>query len=124
MEATAQPFRTIGVILSIVGLLLLCSVLVSIFLQVPLGIIVAQTGLLAASVGIHFLLDTIDVSYRIESHILNTSGWQISMMYSVYLLGIMTKDLVGLVEPGFSATAVNSIDFIKAIRTRLEASLA
>ena len=38
--------------------------------------------------------------------------------------GIMTKDLVGLVEPGFSATAVNSIDFIKAIRTRLEASLA
>lgn len=94
MEATAQPFRTVGVILSIVGLLLLCSVLVSIFLQVPLGIIVAQTGLLAASVGIHFLLDTIDVSFRIESHILNTSGWQISMMYSVYLLGIMTKDLL------------------------------
>ncbi len=38
--------------------------------------------------------------------------------------GIMTKDLVGLVEPGFSATAVNSIEFIKAIRSRLEASLA
>lgn len=35
--------------------------------------------------------------------------------------GIMTKDLVGLVEEGFKATAVNSIDFIKAIRQRLEA---
>ena len=37
--------------------------------------------------------------------------------------GIMTKDLVGLVEPGFKATAVNSLDFIKAIRTRLENKL-
>ncbi len=35
--------------------------------------------------------------------------------------GIMTKDLVGLVEAGFKATAVNSIDFIKAIRERLAA---
>ena len=38
--------------------------------------------------------------------------------------GIMTKDLVGLVVPGTKATAVNSIDFIKAIRERLEARLA
>ncbi len=37
--------------------------------------------------------------------------------------GIMTKDLVGLVSEGFKATAVNSADFIKAIRERLEASL-
>ena len=35
--------------------------------------------------------------------------------------GIMTKDLVGLVEEGFNAKAVNSIDFIKAIRNNLEA---
>jgi isocitrate dehydrogenase len=34
--------------------------------------------------------------------------------------GIMTKDLVGLVEEGFTATAVNTSDFIKAIRDRLE----
>lgn len=33
--------------------------------------------------------------------------------------GIMTKDLVGLVAPGTTATAVNSRDFIAAIRTRL-----
>ena len=34
--------------------------------------------------------------------------------------GIMTKDLVGLVDEGFEATAVNTIGFIKAIRERLE----
>ena len=38
--------------------------------------------------------------------------------------GIMTKDLVGLVEEGTKATAVNTIGFIKAIRERLEAKLA
>jgi isocitrate dehydrogenase len=38
--------------------------------------------------------------------------------------GIMTKDLVGLVDEGFEAHAVNSIGFIKAIRERLEAKLA
>ena len=38
--------------------------------------------------------------------------------------GIMTKDLVGLVSEGYTATAVNSIDFIRAIRERLEKSLA
>lgn len=37
--------------------------------------------------------------------------------------GIMTKDLSGLVSPGFKSTPVNSLDFIKAIRERLEASL-
>ena len=34
--------------------------------------------------------------------------------------GIMTKDLVGLVSPGFEAKAVNSREFIKAIRERME----
>ena len=38
--------------------------------------------------------------------------------------GIMTKDLVGLVDEGVKATAVNSAGFIKAIRERLEAKLA
>ena len=38
--------------------------------------------------------------------------------------GVMTKDLVGLVEEGFTATAVNTAEFIKAIRERLEKKLA
>ena len=37
--------------------------------------------------------------------------------------GIMTKDLVGLVIEGTKTQAVNSIDFIKAIRKNLEAML-
>ena len=35
--------------------------------------------------------------------------------------GVMTKDLAGLVSQGYAATAVNSADFIKAIRERLAA---
>ena len=38
--------------------------------------------------------------------------------------GIMTKDLVGLVVPGTKTTAVNSKNFILAIRERLEKALA
>ncbi len=38
--------------------------------------------------------------------------------------GIMTKDLIGLVDEGTKTTSVNSLDFIKAIRQRLEARLA
>lgn len=37
--------------------------------------------------------------------------------------GVMTKDLAGLVSQGYAATAVNSADFIKAIRERLAAML-
>ena len=37
--------------------------------------------------------------------------------------GVMTKDLVGLVVEGTKTQAVNSIDFIKAIRKNLEATL-
>ena len=36
----------------------------------------------------------------------------------------MTKDLVGLVEPGFAARAVNSEEFLDAIAERLTAKLA
>lgn len=38
--------------------------------------------------------------------------------------GIMTKDLVGLVEPGFPATAVTSAAFMDAIAERLSNKLA
>ncbi len=38
--------------------------------------------------------------------------------------GVMTKDLVGLVEPGFPATAVTSAQFLDAIAARLQEKLA
>ena len=37
--------------------------------------------------------------------------------------GIMTKDLVGLVEEGYTAKAVNTATFIKEIRARLEKAM-
>lgn len=94
LEAAAQPYNVIGVSLVIVGMLLLSSALVSIFLRLPLDLAVVQTGLLAAAVGGVFLLDTIDLSFRSDSHIVNTYGWQICIMYSVYLLGTMARDLL------------------------------
>ena len=38
--------------------------------------------------------------------------------------GVMTKDLVGLVEPGFPASAVTSAEFLDAIAQRLKEKLA
>ena len=38
--------------------------------------------------------------------------------------GIMTKDLVGLVEPGFQASAVTSEEFLDSIARRLAEKLA
>ena len=37
--------------------------------------------------------------------------------------GIMTKDLVGLVDEGFEAHAVTSAEFLSAVREHLEKSL-
>ena len=44
--------------------------------------------------------------------------------YDTLNAGIMTKDLVGLVEPGFAATAVTSKEFLSAIAGRLAEKLA
>ena len=44
--------------------------------------------------------------------------------YDTLNAGVMTKDLVGLVEPGFSAKAVTSEEFLDAVAARLEAKLA
>lgn len=94
LDAVAQPYNVTGIILAIVGILLLCFALVSLFLRLPIEITLVQTGLLAFLSGCCFLLDTIDLSFRSENHILNTYGWQICVMYSVYLLGIMAKDIL------------------------------
>ena len=49
---------------------------------------------------------------KLEKAVLDTMGQ-----------GIMTKDLVGLVDEGFEAHAVTSEEFIAAIRKNLEKSL-
>ena len=94
LVSASQPYNAIGMILAIAGILLLCSALVSLILRFPIGSTVVQTGLLAASVGGCFLLDTIDLCFKSDNHIFNTYGWQICILYSVYLLGIMTRDIL------------------------------
>lgn len=89
-----QPYNVIGVSLIIVGVLLLCSALVSSYMGIPVEITLIPTGLLAVFAGGYFLLDTIDLCFRSHDHIFNTYSWQICMMYSVYLLGIMGRDLL------------------------------
>ena len=44
--------------------------------------------------------------------------------YDTLNAGVMTKDLVNLVEPGFPAKAVTSEEFLDAVAARLEAKLA
>ena len=94
LEDQGQPFIIIGIILAVVGALLLCSVAVSVFMRLPVGTSVLQTGLLATFLGGYFLMDAVDWSLRCENHILNTYGWQIFVMYSVNLLGIMAKEML------------------------------
>lgn len=92
LAAAAQPYNVLGIILAVVGVLLLCTALASTFMRLPIEITVIQTGLLAVFAGGSFLLDTIDLSFRSENHIVNTYGWQICILYSVYLVGTMARD--------------------------------
>lgn len=92
LASAAQPYNVIGIMLVLVGVLLLCAAVVSLFLRLPLENTVVKTGMLAAFVGGCFLLDAIDISFRSESHIVNTYGWQIFVMYSVYLVKTMVRD--------------------------------
>jgi isocitrate dehydrogenase len=79
----------------------------------PMATIFAWSGALRKRGELDGLKDLVDFADKLEAACIKTLDD-----------GIMTKDLVGLVEPGFKATAVNSKDFILAIRERLEASLA
>jgi len=79
----------------------------------PIATIYAWSGALRKRGELDGLSDLVDFANKLEEACIDTLND-----------GIMTKDLVGLVSEGYSAKAVNSIDFIKAIRERLEAKLA
>ena len=78
----------------------------------PMATIYAWSGALRKRGELDGLDDLVAFANKLESACISTLND-----------GIMTKDLVGLVSEGFNATAVNSEDFIKAIRERLEKSL-
>lgn len=79
----------------------------------PIATIFAWSGALRKRGELDQLPDLVDFAEKLEAACIDTLND-----------GIMTKDLVGLVSEGVSATAVNSSEFIKAIRERLEKKLA
>lgn len=79
----------------------------------PMATIYAWSGALRKRGELDGLKDLVNFADALEKSCVET-----------LLDGIMTKDLVGLVDEGFKATAVNSSDFIKAIKVRLEKKLA
>ena len=92
MSGFGRPLLVVGIVFVIIGILLLGAALSCMILRVPVKNIVAKIGLLSFFSGCFYLFDTVNLSFWSEKNILNTYGWQICMMYSVYLLGIMAKD--------------------------------
>ena len=78
----------------------------------PMATIYAWTGALRKRGQLDGLEDLVSFADKLEKACVETLND-----------GIMTKDLVGLVDEGFHATAVTSAEFIAAIRGRLEAKL-
>ena len=76
----------------------------------PMATIFAWTGALAKRGELDELSDLVDFAKKLEKACIKTLDD-----------GIMTKDLSGLVSEGTKVKSVNSAEFIKAIRTNLEA---
>ena len=79
----------------------------------PMATIFAWSGALKRRGQLDGLDDLTDFGEKLEQACFDTLN-----------AGIMTKDLVGLVEPGFPATGVNSQEFLDAIAERLKEKLA
>lgn len=78
----------------------------------PTATIFAWTGALRKRGQLDEIPELVSFADKLEKAVLDTMGQ-----------GIMTKDLVGLVDEGFEAHAVTSEEFIAAIRKNLEKSL-
>ena len=79
----------------------------------PMATIYAWSGALRKRGQLDELPDLISFADKLEEACIDTLND-----------GVMTKDLLGLVEKGTNTTSVNSLEFIKAIRERLEMKLA
>ena len=79
----------------------------------PMATIFAWSGALKKRGQLDGLEDLVSFGEKLEDACFDTLN-----------AGIMTKDLVGLVEPGFQATAVNSQAFLDAIAKQLQKKLA
>ena len=79
----------------------------------PMATIYAWSGALRKRGEMDGLTDLVAFADKLEEACIDT-----------LMDGVMTKDLTGLVSEGVKTTAVNSKDFILAIRQRLEKKLA
>ena len=79
----------------------------------PMATIYAWSGALRKRGELDGLTDLVAFAEKLEEACIDTLND-----------GIMTKDLVGLVEKGVNARAVNTLEFIRAIRERLEKKFA
>ena len=79
----------------------------------PMATIFAWSGALKKRGALDGLDALVDFGEKLEAACFDTLN-----------AGVMTKDLVGLVEPGFPATAVTSAQFLDAIAERLANKLA
>lgn len=75
----------------------------------PMATIFAWTGALRKRGELDGLTELVNFADKLESSAINTLND-----------GIMTKDLIGLVDPDVDVRTVNSFEFIKAIRERVE----
>ncbi|MBR5471545.1 MAG: NADP-dependent isocitrate dehydrogenase [Oscillibacter sp.] len=78
----------------------------------PMATIFAWSGALKKRGQLDGLADLVNFGEKLEEACFDTLNE-----------GIMTRDLVGLVEPGFTATAVTSAEFLDAIAERLAKKL-
>ena len=92
LSGFGRPLLAAGIVFVIIGILLLGSALSCMILRVPIKNIVAKIGLLSFFSGGFCIFDTIDLSFWSENNIFNTYGWQICLMYAIYLLGLLAKD--------------------------------
>lgn len=92
LSSFGRHLMVAGIVFVIIGILLLGAALSCMILRVPLKNIVAKIGLLSFFCGGFCIFDTIDLSFWSENNILNTYGWQICLMYAIYLLGLLAKD--------------------------------
>jgi len=79
----------------------------------PMATIFAWSGALKKRGQLDGLADLVNFGEKLEEACFDTLNE-----------GIMTRDLVGLVEPGFPATAVTSAEFLDAIAAHLAQKLA
>lgn len=87
-----KPFHLLGSALIVLALLLLGAALASAIFRSKDGIRLLKYGLLTLAAGGYIIFDTVAVFLQSELVAVQTYGWQFSMMFFVYLLGLVLLD--------------------------------